>query len=79
MTTTLLWRALCLLVLLCTVTPFSSATTHPSPSAPEQGVTFSHVYKIDMPGSSGCKLERLPAQDETGHKQKEELFERECN
>ncbi|XP_027141307.1 tenascin-N isoform X2 [Larimichthys crocea] len=65
MTTRLLWRALCLLALL-TVSPFSSATNHPDPSAPEQGVTFSHVYKIDIPGSSGCKLESLPTQDETG-------------
>uniref|UniRef100_A0A8D0CNW3 Tenascin N n=1 Tax=Sander lucioperca TaxID=283035 RepID=A0A8D0CNW3_SANLU len=59
MTTRLLWRALCLLVLLCTVSPFGSATNHPDPSAPEQGVTFSHVYKIDIPGSSSCKLEQL--------------------
>ncbi|XP_028448757.1 tenascin-N isoform X2 [Perca flavescens] len=66
MTTRLLWRALCLLVLLCTVSPFGSATNHPDASAPEQGVTFSHVYKIDIPGSSSCKLERLPTQDETG-------------
>ncbi|XP_034743900.1 tenascin-N isoform X1 [Etheostoma cragini] len=66
MTTRLLWRALCPLVLICTVSPFGSATNHPDPSAPEQGVTFSHVYKIDIPGSSSCKLERLPTQDETG-------------
>ncbi|XP_039672597.1 tenascin-N isoform X3 [Perca fluviatilis] len=66
MTTRLLWKALCLLVLLCTVSPFGSATNHPDASAPEQGVTFSHVYKIDIPGSSSCKLERLPTQDETG-------------
>ncbi|XP_059200806.1 tenascin-N [Centropristis striata] len=66
MTTRLLWRALCLLVLLCTVSPFSSATNDLKPSAPEQGVTFSHVYKIDIPGSPGCKLEHLPTQDNTG-------------
>ncbi|KAI4810314.1 hypothetical protein KUCAC02_019153 [Chaenocephalus aceratus] len=66
MTSSLLWRALCLLVMLCTVSHFSSATHHPGPSAPEQGVTFSHVYKIDIPGTSSCKLESLPAQDETG-------------
>ncbi|XP_074507346.1 tenascin-N isoform X2 [Sebastes fasciatus] len=66
MTTRLLWRALCLLVLLCTVLPFSSATNPPDPSAPQQGLTFSHVYKIDIPGSSSCKLESLPTQDETG-------------
>ncbi|XP_037644621.1 tenascin-N isoform X3 [Sebastes umbrosus] len=66
MTTRLLWRALCLLVLLCTVLPSSSATNPPDPSAPQQGLTFSHVYKIDIPGSSSCKLESLPTQDETG-------------
>ncbi|XP_023261231.1 tenascin-N isoform X2 [Seriola lalandi dorsalis] len=66
MTTRLLWRALCLLALLCTISHLSSADNYPDPSAPEQGVTFSHVYKIDIPGSSTCKLERLPAQDEAG-------------
>uniref|UniRef100_A0A4W6DZY0 Tenascin N n=1 Tax=Lates calcarifer TaxID=8187 RepID=A0A4W6DZY0_LATCA len=66
MTTRLLWRALCLLALLCTISHFSSADNHPDPSAPEQGVTFSHVYKIDIPGSSSCKLEHLPTQDKTG-------------
>ncbi|XP_008297827.1 tenascin-N isoform X4 [Stegastes partitus] len=66
MTTRLLWRALCLLALLCTVSHFSSATNHPDPSATEQGVTFSHVYKIDLPGSSSCKLESVPMQDNTG-------------
>nr|XP_046263480.1 tenascin-N isoform X2 [Scatophagus argus] len=65
MTNRLLWRALCLLALLCTMSPFSFANNL-DPSAPEQGVTFSHVYKIDIPGSSSCKLERLPTQDETG-------------
>ncbi|XP_045908071.1 tenascin-N isoform X3 [Micropterus dolomieu] len=65
MTTRLLWRALCLLAPLCTMSPFSSAD-NPDPSAPEQGVTFSHVYKIDIPGSSSCKLEHQPTQDETG-------------
>ncbi|XP_056277567.1 tenascin-N [Pseudoliparis swirei] len=63
---TKLWRALCLLVLLCTASPLSSATSHPDPSAAEQTVTFSNVYKIDIPGSSSCKLELLPTQDETG-------------
>ncbi|XP_070775370.1 tenascin-N [Enoplosus armatus] len=65
MTTRLLWRALCLLALLCTMSPFSSADNQPDPSAREQGVTFSHVYKIDIPGSSSCKLESLPTQDGT--------------
>uniref|UniRef100_A0AAQ5ZRW8 Tenascin N n=1 Tax=Amphiprion ocellaris TaxID=80972 RepID=A0AAQ5ZRW8_AMPOC len=66
MTTRLLWRALCLLALLCTLSHCSSATNHPDPSATEQGVTFSHVYKIDIPGSSSCKLESVPMQDNTG-------------
>ncbi|XP_030259944.1 tenascin-N isoform X2 [Sparus aurata] len=66
MTTRLLWRALCLLALLCTMSPVSSTNNHKDPSAPEQGVTFSHVYKIDIPGSGSCKLERLPNQDDTG-------------
>ncbi|XP_040910766.1 tenascin-N isoform X4 [Toxotes jaculatrix] len=66
MTTRLLWRALCLLALLCTISHFSSADNHPDLSAPEQGVTFSHVYKIDIPGSSSCKLEHLPSKDEAG-------------
>uniref|UniRef100_A0A3P8SGH2 Tenascin N n=1 Tax=Amphiprion percula TaxID=161767 RepID=A0A3P8SGH2_AMPPE len=65
MTTRLLWRALCLLALLCTLSHCSSATNHPDPSATEQGVTFSHVYKIDIPGSSSCKLESVPMQDNT--------------
>uniref|UniRef100_UPI0037E71199 tenascin-N n=1 Tax=Semicossyphus pulcher TaxID=241346 RepID=UPI0037E71199 len=56
MTTSLPWRALCLLALLCTLSHLSSAEL-PEASAPEQGVTFSHVYKIDVPGSSSCKLE----------------------
>lgn len=68
MTTRLLWRALCLLALLCTMSPVSSTNNHKDPSAPEQGVTFSKVYKIDIPGSGSCKLERLPNQDDTGHK-----------
>uniref|UniRef100_A0A671WTF7 Tenascin N n=1 Tax=Sparus aurata TaxID=8175 RepID=A0A671WTF7_SPAAU len=54
MTTRLLWRALCLLALLCTMSPVSSTNNHKDPSAPEQGVTFSHVYKIDIPGSGSC-------------------------
>ncbi|XP_070701398.1 tenascin-N [Pempheris klunzingeri] len=66
MTTRLLWRALCLLALLCTVSQFSSADNHQDASATEQGVTFSHVYKIDIPGSSSCKLESLPSQDDAG-------------
>ncbi|XP_067461914.1 tenascin-N isoform X2 [Thunnus thynnus] len=66
MTTRFLWRALSLLALLCTISRFSFADNHLGPSAPEQGVTFSHVYKIDIPGSTSCKLERLPIQDQAG-------------
>uniref|UniRef100_A0A672J0K5 Tenascin N n=1 Tax=Salarias fasciatus TaxID=181472 RepID=A0A672J0K5_SALFA len=65
MTTRFLWRPPCLLVLLCTVSHFCSADNQPDPSAKEQGVTFSHVYKIDIPGSQSCKLENLPSQDQT--------------
>ncbi|XP_053294957.1 tenascin-N isoform X2 [Pleuronectes platessa] len=63
MTTRLLWRAVCLWALLSTVSHFSHADNPADPSAAEQGVTFSHVYKIDVPGSSSCKLE---SQAETG-------------
>ncbi|XP_068613846.1 tenascin-N-like [Brachionichthys hirsutus] len=66
MSTGILWVALPLLALLCTISPFSAAEIHPSPSAPEQGVTFSHVYKIDIPGSSRCHLEPSQTQDDTG-------------
>ncbi|XP_071376879.1 tenascin-N isoform X3 [Centroberyx affinis] len=66
MTTRLLWRALCLLALLCTISRLSSADSLPASSDPEKGVTFSHVYKIDIPGSSSCKLESLPSQDDAG-------------
>ncbi|XP_076001058.1 tenascin-N isoform X3 [Genypterus blacodes] len=66
MTTRLLWRALSVLALLCTISHFSAADNHPDSSASEKGVTFSHVYKIDIPGSSGCKVENLPVQDAAG-------------
>lgn len=61
-----LWRVLLLVGLHCVMS--SVSTTHKSldPPSPEQGVTFSHVYKIDIPGSSSCKLERLPTEDGTG-------------
>lgn len=68
MTTQLLWKSLSLLTLLCTVSHcVSSKDSQPDPSNPQQGITFSHVYKIDVPGSSSCTLEHLPSQDETGH------------
>ncbi|XP_072220687.1 tenascin-N isoform X2 [Leuresthes tenuis] len=67
MTVRLLWRALGLMALLCTLSHHVSSTDNqPDSAAPEQGVTFSHIYKIDIPGSSSCTLERLPTQDETG-------------
>ncbi|XP_037538151.1 tenascin-N [Nematolebias whitei] len=67
MTTQLLWMALSLLTLLCTVSHcVSSKDSQPDPSNPQQGITFSHVYKIDVPGRSSCTLEHLPSQDETG-------------
>ncbi|XP_040924114.1 tenascin-N isoform X1 [Betta splendens] len=62
MTTRLPLRALGLLTLLCAAFNLGSADNR-DPSAPPQGVTFSHVYKIDVPGSSSCKVER---QDEAG-------------
>ncbi|XP_030608067.1 tenascin-N isoform X2 [Archocentrus centrarchus] len=66
MTTRPLWRALCLLALLCTMSGISSADTQPDISAAEQEITFSHIYNIDIPGSSGCKLQRVPTQNKTG-------------
>ncbi|XP_060900636.1 tenascin-N isoform X2 [Labrus mixtus] len=66
MTTRLLWRALCLLAILCTLSSLSSAENLPEPKPQEQGVTFSHVYKIDIPGGSSCKLDGMPTQNETG-------------
>ncbi|XP_066548276.1 tenascin-N [Amia ocellicauda] len=38
------------------------------PAMPNNGVTFSHVYKIDLPKTSDCKVEMdsLPVQDQMG-------------
>ncbi|XP_035761853.1 tenascin-N isoform X2 [Neolamprologus brichardi] len=66
MTARPLWRALCLLALLCTWSCTSSADTQPDPSAAEQEVTLSHIYKIDIPGSTSCNLQHISTQDETG-------------
>ncbi|CAJ1072211.1 tenascin-N [Xyrichtys novacula] len=66
MTTQPLWSALCLLAVFCTLSSLGSADNLPGSPAPEQGVTFSHVYKIDIPGGSACKLEAMPIQDGTG-------------
>uniref|UniRef100_A0A3Q2XRA5 Tenascin N n=1 Tax=Hippocampus comes TaxID=109280 RepID=A0A3Q2XRA5_HIPCM len=55
------WRAL--MAFLCTMSHCSFATKLDS-SVPEQELTFSHVFNVDVPGASGCKLERLPNQDE---------------
>ncbi|XP_035994057.1 tenascin-N isoform X2 [Fundulus heteroclitus] len=69
MSTGLLWRALCLLTTLCTVSHHVRCIENQTdPSGTEQGLTFSHVYKIDIPGSSSCTVERLPAR-ETGLQQ----------
>ncbi|XP_019727213.1 tenascin-N isoform X2 [Hippocampus comes] len=57
------WRAL--MAFLCTMSHCSFATKLDS-SVPEQELTFSHVFNVDVPGASGCKLERLPNQDENG-------------
>ncbi|XP_038145194.1 tenascin-N isoform X12 [Cyprinodon tularosa] len=65
----LIWRALCLLSILCTLSRHVHCTENqPDLSGTERGLTFSHVYKIDIPGSSSCTVERLPVQ-ETGLQQ----------
>ncbi|XP_054889627.1 tenascin-N [Poeciliopsis prolifica] len=59
----LLWRALCLLIILCTVSHHVHCIDNqPDSSGTEQGLTFSHIYKLDIPGSSSCTVERLPTQ-----------------
>ncbi|XP_043990545.1 tenascin-N isoform X2 [Gambusia affinis] len=61
MSTGLLGRALCLLIILCTVSHHVGCIDNqPSSSGTEQGLTFSHIYKLDIPGSSSCTVERLP-------------------
>ncbi|XP_023191530.1 tenascin-N isoform X1 [Xiphophorus maculatus] len=61
MSTGLLWRALCLLIILCTVSHHVCCIDNqPDSSGTEQGLTFSHIYKLDIPGSSSCTVERLP-------------------
>uniref|UniRef100_A0A668V808 Tenascin N n=1 Tax=Oreochromis aureus TaxID=47969 RepID=A0A668V808_OREAU len=59
MTARPLWRALCLLALLCTWSRTSSADTQPDPSAAEQEVTLSNIYKIDIPGSTNIHFAGL--------------------
>lgn len=61
-----LLRVLLLLGLVCAMSPFSAATTDPHASSPEQGVTFSHVYKIDVAVGSSCKTEALASEGKTG-------------
>ncbi|KAM4728214.1 tenascin-N isoform 5-T5 [Anableps anableps] len=61
MSTGFLWRALCLLTILCTMSHHVRCIENqPDPSGTEQGLTFSHVYKLDIPGSSSCTVEHLP-------------------
>uniref|UniRef100_A0A3B3UL33 Tenascin N n=1 Tax=Poecilia latipinna TaxID=48699 RepID=A0A3B3UL33_9TELE len=56
----LLWRALCLLIILCTVSHHVRCTDNqPDSSGTEQGLTFSHIYKLDIPGSSSCTRQKL--------------------
>ncbi|XP_064861821.1 tenascin-N [Oncorhynchus nerka] len=68
MTTRLHWlsRALCLIDILCTVT--TTYVTEDSPAPAEKGVTFSHIYKIDLTKSPGCKLalQTMPHQQDQG-------------
>uniref|UniRef100_A0A8C8FHF1 Tenascin N n=1 Tax=Oncorhynchus tshawytscha TaxID=74940 RepID=A0A8C8FHF1_ONCTS len=68
MTTRLHWlsRALCLIGILCTVT--TTYVTEDSPAPAEKGVTFSHIYKIDLTKSPGCKLafQTMPHQQDQG-------------
>uniref|UniRef100_A0A4W5JRH9 Tenascin N n=1 Tax=Hucho hucho TaxID=62062 RepID=A0A4W5JRH9_9TELE len=68
MITRLHWltRALCLLGILCIVT--TTYVTEDSPATTEKGVTFSHVYKIDLAKSPDCKLalQTIPHQQDQG-------------
>ncbi|XP_041752041.2 tenascin-N isoform X4 [Coregonus clupeaformis] len=68
MTTRLHWltRALCLIGILCTVN--TTYVTEDSPAPAEKGVTFSHIYKIDLAKSPDCKLamQTLPSQQDQG-------------
>lgn len=59
-------RVLLLMGLICAMSPFSAATNDPQASAPEQGVTFSHIYKIDVAGGSSCKTEALASEGKPG-------------
>lgn len=59
-------RVLLLMGLICAMSPFSAATNDPHASAPEQGVTFSHIYKIDVAGGSSCKTEALASEGKPG-------------
>ncbi|XP_056913492.1 tenascin-N isoform X2 [Takifugu flavidus] len=61
-----LQSVLLLLGLVCTMSPFSAATSDPHVLSPEQGVTFSHVYKIDVAAGSSCKSEDQPSEGKTG-------------
>uniref|UniRef100_H2S0W1 Tenascin N n=1 Tax=Takifugu rubripes TaxID=31033 RepID=H2S0W1_TAKRU len=60
-----LQSVLLLLGLVCTMSPFSAATSDPHVLSPEQGVTFSHVYKIDVAAGSSCKSEDQPSEGKT--------------
>ncbi|XP_077415908.1 tenascin-N [Vanacampus margaritifer] len=57
------WGAV--LALVCAASQCAFATNVDS-AAPGQPFTFSHVYNIDVPRGSGCKLEPFPSQGEKG-------------
>ncbi|CAG07652.1 unnamed protein product, partial [Tetraodon nigroviridis] len=57
MTHSPLRRVLLLLGLVYAMSLFSAATNDPRASSSERGVTFSHVYKIDVAEGSSCKTE----------------------
>lgn len=66
MTTKPRWRAIYHLAFLCVISQLGCADNNREISVPEPGVTFSHVYKIDLPESSSCKLEAPQSQENTG-------------
>lgn len=61
-----LQSVLLLLGLVCTMSPFSTATNDPHVFSPKEGVTFSHIYKIDVAAGSSCKSEDLHTEGKTG-------------
>lgn len=66
MTHSPLRRVLLLLGLVYAMSLFSAATNDPRASSSERGVTFSHVYKIDVAEGSSCKTEAPSSEGQTG-------------